>query len=421
MLPAVRTALSSALEEADHQLLNPSSVHRHGQKSKAMMAKLRASLGAWAGRADGDEWVFTSGATESINTILRGFCAHRKLEGRKPCIFTSKAEHSAVLETLEYSGAEVKELVDIDTHGQLDFQRLEALLIDALSKPETDVLISLNLLNNETGVLLDFDELGKVLGRVREKFEDAQIVSGSKRFHVENNSHRIWIHFDAAQALGKLEPRLLRMAWYLADYVSLSAHKMGAASGIGALWLRPQVPFTPFMTGGVQEKKRRAGTFNSLAAFTWISALEDWRVNGDEYRNQMKQLRERLHARLLKIDGYQVHGLTREGQLPAAVNTLNFHIRDCDEESLVMALDVEGFSVSSGSACNSGSLKPSHVLLAMGYSSSIALSSVRLSLGAQSTLDEVDAFAECLEAIVRRIRDGKSYWAGVLPEVRPTL
>ncbi len=386
-----------------------------------MVAKLRSLLGGYAGRADGDEWIFNSGATESINTVLRGFCAHRREESRKPFVITSSVEHSAVLETLDHCGSEGSLIIEVDRSGRLNFAQLRAHLESILKDPKVDVLLSLNLLNNETGVLLDYESLSAVLSEIRAQFESTVDVAGSKRFHEDNSVRRLWLHLDAAQAFGKLEPRLLRMAWYQADYVSVSAHKLGAASGIGALWLRPQVPFAPFMTGGVQEKKRRAGTFNSLAAFTWILALEDWLANGDRYRATMATLRAQLHARLQKITGYHVHGLSLMGELPAAVNTLNFHIDDCDEESLVMALDVEGFSVSSGSACNSGSLKPSHVLLGMGYDSAVALSSVRLSLGVESTEREIMDFAECLEAIVTRIRDGKSYWVGVLPQMTPQV
>ncbi|HVJ66240.1 MAG TPA: aminotransferase class V-fold PLP-dependent enzyme [Bdellovibrionota bacterium] len=420
LLPAVREGLRASLASVDPEILNPSSVHRHGQSAKAMVARLRAALGAYVGRADGDEWVFTSGATEAINTVLRGFCANRRSESRLPFVITSSAEHSAVLETLAHCGAAGVQVIGVDRHGQPDIESLSRVVREILQDERADVLVSLNLVNNETGVLLDYERLAAALTEIREAFERREGVTGSKRFYAESLERRVWLHLDAAQAFGKIEPRHLRMAWYQADYASVSAHKLGAASGIGALWLRPQVPFAPFVTGGVQEKKRRAGTFNSLAALSWLLALEDWRAHGDAYRSHMKDLRALLHARLAKTSGYHVHGLTSEGDLPAAVNTLNFHIDDCDEESLVMALDVEGFSVSSGSACNSGSLKPSHVLLAMGYDAAIALASVRLSLGVETTAEEITDFADALEAIVSRIRDGKNYWAGVLPQMRAT-
>lgn len=419
LLPAVRAGLSQALVVGDFELLNPSSVHRHGQAAKAMVSKLRTLLGQWAGRGDGDEWVFNSGATESINTVLRGFCSHRKSFDRNPYVITSTAEHSAVLETLDHCGAQQSFCVPVDNAGRLDFLNLKQTLENILeASAKNDVLVSLNLLNNETGVLLDFEALMQTLRELCQKYETLTTVNGAQKFTLQNEGRRVWLHLDAAQALGKLDPRILRLAWHGADYVSVSAHKMGAAAGIGALWLRPQVPFESFMTGGVQEKKRRAGTFNSIAALSWILALEDWGAHGDAYRKRLGELRLNLHQQLSEVPGYHAHGISKSGQLPAMVNTLNFHVDGCDEESLVMALDVEGFSVSSGSACNSGSLKPSHVLMAMGYGESIALSSVRASLGVTSTQQEVDDFVVCLKAIVKRIKDGKDYWASVLPQMK---
>lgn len=419
LLPAVRARLSEALESEDAQILNPSSVHRHGQQAKALMSRLRNLLGAVAGRADGEEWVFTSGATESINTVLKGFVADRISVGRRPVIVTTSAEHSAVTETLPHLSAATCVLINVDRSGKLDFLQLATELDALLADPKNDVLVSLLLLNNETGVLLDSQALREVLAKVFLKYEPAQWTTGSSKFFVASEAKRLWLHLDAAQALGKLEPRKLRLAWFDADYVSVSAHKMGASPGIGALWLRPSVPFSPLMTGGVQEKKRRAGTFNSLAAFTWVAALEDWAKNGDQYRSHMNKLRRTLHDELKNsVPGYVVHGESADGDLPEAVNTLNFHVEGCDEESLVMALDVEGFSVSSGSACNSGSLKPSHVLRAMGYSDAVALSSVRLSVGVGTTEAEIKLFAQALKTIVNRIVEGKKYWASILPEVK---
>jgi cysteine desulfurase len=218
---------------------------------------------------------------------------------------------------------------------------------------------------------------------------------------------RIWTLLDAAQALGKLDEAMIRRPMHYADYTALSAHKMGGPAGIGALWLRPGSPFKGQITGGVQERRRRAGTQNAIGALGFLTALRDWAENGAHYRARLTELRAWLAEELLKIEGLKIHGLGARGELPGLPNTLNFHVEGCPEESLLLALDLDGFAVSSGSACNSGSLLPSHVLLALGYSEDVALSSIRASLGVETTLDELRAFAASVAAKVEQVRSSR--------------
>ena len=228
---------------------------------------------------------------------------------------------------------------------------------------------------------------------------------------------RLFVLIDAAQALGKMDESEFRRGMHYADYVSLSAHKIGGPAGVGALWLRRGVPFRSLITGGVQERKRRAGTANSLGLYGWHVALREWMKFGDEWRSGISALRTRLYEELKTIDGLQVHGISAAGALPALSNTLNFHVDGCPEESLLLGLDLEGFCVSSGSACNSGSLRPSHVLKAMGYSDEVALSSIRATLGVETTLEQVLAFANAVKRLVIHIRKARAYSATIFDNI----
>jgi cysteine desulfurase len=209
---------------------------------------------------------------------------------------------------------------------------------------------------------------------------------------------------DLAQAVAKLPESHIRPLMHYADYAVVSSHKLGGPSGVGALWTRPGAPLKAQITGGPQERRRRAGTLPQLAAFGFHLALKDWMRNGPLYRSRWVAQQAWLAAELVKIPGLHLHGCGPNGALPGLSNTLNFHVEACVEESLLLALDLEGVCVSSGSACNSGSLKPSPVLRALGYGEDVALSSIRVSWGVETSQQELEKFVEILKAKIVQIR-----------------
>ena len=402
-LLSVRQGLAKALLEQDDCLGNPSSIHRKGQSAKKLVADLRAVLCQYFGRPDGEEFVFLSGATEAINLAVRGFAADRKLIGRKPFFISTNVEHAAVKDTIVDTG-EGFAFLAVDSQGQLNVDETLARLNEALDK-DFDVMFAIQVANNETGVCFNLDALLPLLVK--------QAASRAK-------SQRLWILLDAAQAVGKLEESHIRRAMHFADYMAISAHKIGGAAGMGALWLRPGSPSKAQMTGGVQERRRRAGTVNTLGILGLHLAFSDWLIKGSEYRAQMKAQREFLIEELSKIEGLEFHGEVRGSQvfLP---NTLNFHVEGCRDESLLVCLDLEGFYLSSGSACNSGSLKPSPVLLAMGYSQEVAASSIRVSLGVESTHQEIESFAQALSVRVAHIRASRLKSTALFGDISPVV
>ena len=416
ILPSVRKGLSEALLSGDGALGNPSSIHRHGQKAKKSVAELRDALCQFVGRGDGDEFILLSGATEAINLAMRGFTADRAAEGRKTFILTSEVEHSAILDTVNCLAVPHK-ILGVDRHGQLNNTEALATVQEAITS-DFDVLICLQLCNNETGVAFELDEL---FSQIQTQFAPKPMTHMHKikggRYPM--TPQRVWILVDAAQALGKLDMSRVRRAFHYADYAAISGHKLGGPAGIGCLWLRSHSPFKVQMTGGMQEKKRRAGTLNSLGALGFKMALQDWQKNGETYRQRWTQLRKLMVEELLKVEGLVLHGMSPEGELPALSNTLNFHVEGCPEESLLMALDLDGFCVSSGSACNSGSLKPSHVLSALGYTREQALTSVRVCMGVETTEDEILAFTQSVREKTEQIRQARIKSAEMLLDIHP--
>jgi cysteine desulfurase len=415
LLTSVRQALAQAILEGSGELGNPSSVHRYGQKAKRVMAEARQELGRFLGRADGDEIIFLSGATEAMNLAFRGFVEDRSLTGRPARLVTTAVEHSSVLDTVRALDPEAR-ILPVDSHGQLDPSELGAALEEAVSAG-FDVLLCLQAANNETGVAYDLERLLKeTYFRFGPGASTAAPVKGAKRFS-EAPEQKVWILVDAAQALCKIDDSELRRVLYYADYAALSAHKMGGPTGIGALWTRPKVPFRPQISGGTQERRRRAGTPNSLGLYGWLVALRDWSKNGDAYRRNMSELRKLAFEGLSRMPGLVVHGRGADGSLPKLPNTLNFHFEGCPEESLLLALDLDGFSLSSGSACNSGSRRPSHVLRALGFRDEESLSAVRMCVGAESKREDVEAFVDAALAKVQHIRASREKARTLLPEL----
>ncbi len=312
-------------------------------------------------------------ALEAINAALKGFFFHEHREGRQVRLVTSAVEHEATLETarfLESLGARV-ELLPVNQRGELDLGRLESALEKKQSKES--VLVSLLAANNETGVIFPWEKAAKIA-----------------------KSNGAYFHLDGVQALGKLPG--FRITNHV-DLASFSAHKIGGPKGVGVLVIRKGTPLVSHLHGGAQERKRRAGTVNGpgIAAFAAAAAALAQRDLA-----AIDQLRAGLEAKVSEL----ISGTAVQGAGAARlVNTSNFLFEGVRGEALLMALDLEGFAVSAGSACNSGSILPSHVLLAMGLDKAAAQSAIRVSLGPHNTQEELSLFTAALEKAVARVRN----------------
>ena len=346
---------------------NPSSIHFFGRQAKRAIEAARQQVASAIG-ASPDEIFFTAGGTESDNWALRGAAMARRDRGRH--IITSGIEHHAVLHTcrqLEKEGFTVTYL-PVDKDGFVDCGALERAIT-----PET-TLISVMTANNEIGTLQPVDKIAAI---AREK--------------------GILFHTDAVQAIGAIPVDVNAIG---ADLLSISGHKFHAPKGVGALYIRSRTRIDNFIQGGAQERGRRAGTEN-LASIVGMGEAIRLATDGiPEKSARVAGLRDRLKRGLIEnIPGLQING-SLENRLPG---NLNISIPPLGGEALLLNLDLKGIAASSGSACTSGSLDPSHVLTALGLSREAALGSVRFSLGDDNTEEEVDRVIETLTDIAERL------------------
>ncbi len=366
------------------ELGNPSSTHAQGREARKLLNTLKGSFLAYLQRKPDESVLLTSGATESINLLLRGLAEKEESEGRKLHFWTSTVEHAAVLTTLsslKFSSS----CLAVDASGQIpasEWARLHAWI----EASREDLCLTLQVANNESGVCLKLDS---ELANLRERF-------------ARHSDRKFWIHLDMAQALGKMDEAELSSLMDLVNFASFSAHKFGAPSGVGALWCRSLGCFKPMITGGGQEEGFRSGTWNALGAFGFLRALEEWQTRGAQIRAHMKSLRDRAWRRLEGLPGFSLHGEASLKDGLALPNTLNFSFKNYDTDTLIPSLDLQGFRLSGTSACSSGAQKSSHVILAMGYGERIARNSIRMSLGAESTEADVDAFCDFLKARIQK-------------------
>jgi cysteine desulfurase len=354
--PAVRQAMVDAMEFPS----NASSVHRLGQQARHAVERARAEVAAMIG-AEAAEIVFTAGATESNATVLNG------IPGR--ILLASAIEHPSVR-----NGRPELETVPVRATGLVDLDALDRMLA-AVAKP---ALVSLMLVNNETGVIQPVAEAAAIAHR-----------------------HGALIHSDAAQAPGRIpvDVRTLDV-----DLLTFSAHKMGGPQGIGALYIREGVSVAPLLRGGGQELRRRAGTEN-VAAIAGFGVAARLAVEDPGLGVRLAALRDELEARLLVIaPNIAIYG--REA--PRVGNTCCFGVPGLPAETLLIALDLAGIAVSSGSACASGAVEPSPVLLAMGVCEAAAREAIRVSLGWNSTRADLDMFVEIWADVHRRTKSSMS-------------
>lgn len=351
------------------QFGNASSIHWAGREVKKYLDEAREKVAALL-HASPEEVIFTGCGTESDNMAIKGVALALREKGRH--IITTQVEHHAVLHTcqfLENMGYEVTYL-PVDGEGLIDLEKLRRSI-----KAET-ILITIMFANNETGTIFPVQEIGEI---AREK--------------------GVIFHTDAVQAVGKLPIDLQQLP---VDILSLSGHKLYSPKGIGAQYIRKGTKLTSLIHGGAQERSRRAGTENIPYIIGLGKASEIALRDFQKRHIHLIALRDRLNQEIIK----RVPHVKRNGhptqRLP---NTLNMSFLYIEGESLLLNLDLEGIAVSSGSACTSGSLEPSHVLLAMGIPHEIAQSAIRLSLGWNNTEEDIDYVVEALPRIVKRLRD----------------
>ncbi|MEZ5316997.1 MAG: cysteine desulfurase family protein [Vicinamibacterales bacterium] len=362
----VAEAVAHALAEA---FGNASSVHAYGQQAKAIVDDARGDVAALIG-ASPAEIVFTSGGTESDNAAIRGAAEALAPAGRRHLI-TTAIEHEAVLQTMRAMARAGWRLtvLPVDASGVVD----PAALAGAISA-ET-ALVSVMHANNEVGTIQPVAELAAIA-----------------------RAHGALVHTDAVQSAGKIPVSVAALG---VDLLSVSGHKFGAPKGVGALWIRRGVRLVPFMTGGRQERNRRAGTENVPAIAGLGVAARRARTVVEAGTATMAALRDRLeHGILAAVPDAAVNGRA-DARVP---NTTNISFDGVEAESLLIALDLEGIAVSTGSACSSGTLEASHVLSAMGLPAPRTRNSLRFSLGPGTTADEIDAVLAALPRLVARLR-----------------
>ena len=348
---------------------NPSSVHAYGQEAKTALDEARSAVARLIG-AEPTEIVFTSGGSESNNLAIRGIAEAAAGSGRRHLV-ASAIEHEAVLRTLKALDGKDRSttLVRVDERGVVTTERLAAALTDETA------LVSVMHANNEIGAIQPIAELAAVA-----------------------HERGALVHTDAVQSVGKIPVDVRSLG---VDLLSLSGHKFNGPKGAGALWIRRGTRLHAQMTGGRQERNRRAGTEN-LPAIVGLGAAARRLLDKDEpATTDLAALRDRLEAGVLAA----VSGAAVNGASTARVgNTSNISFHGVEAESLLIALDLEGIAVSTGSACSSGTLEPSHVLRAMGFSPHRTQNSIRFSLGLGNTADDVDRVVAVLPGIVDRLR-----------------
>jgi cysteine desulfurase len=370
--PQVLDAMLPYLKE---QYGNPSSAYTFGKKVARAIEHAREQVAALL-HCDPAEIVFTSCGTESDNSAIQSALL---IDRDRKHIVTSKVEHSAVLkhaEALARRGYEIT-FLDVDENGLLDLSALEEAI-----RPDTAV-VSLMWANNETGVLFPIEEVAAICQRQQTIF-----------------------HTDAVQAIGKIPIDLQSGA---IQFLSLSGHKLHAPKGVGVLYVNRRTRFNPFLIGGSQEQKRRGGTHNTASIVALGKAAELAAEYLPEESNRVKHLRDQFEQEVFtRISGVQLNG-DRERRLP---NTANMAIDGADSEGLLMLLDQKGVCCSAGSACTAGSLEPSHVLKAMGFSTERARASLRFSFGRFNTEEDVSSAAGILATAVERVRSANRVAVG---------
>ena len=363
LLPEAQTAMNNA---SGRSIGNPSSPHWAGRDAKILLEESRESLAKSLG-AEPREIIFTSGGSESNNAVLRQLI----LASGEQHLITSTIEHPSVLETCRILAKQpnisLTEL-PVDTSGLINPESLKNEILSQTT------LISLMAANNETGCMQPIGELCKIA-----------------------REHEISFHTDMVQTSGKIKLDLNKSG---IDFASVTSHKIGGPRGIGLLYARQGTSFESLVTGGKQERVRRAGTENVTLAVGFAKALEWYLENQERLQKQNTHFREKVLDIISNIDGF-----FQNTNLDQSLHhTLNFGFSGISAESLLISLDLDGVAVSTGSACSSGAMEESHVLMAMGRSRAEAKSSLRVSWGWSTKEDEIDYFLDKLTHHIHRLR-----------------
>ena len=353
---------------------NASSMHAMGRMAESAIAWARGEVKSLIGASAEDEVYFISGSTEGNNTVFNTFRDLIDDGSRKDRILLSTVEHPASIETAKYlkkKGYKI-DYIPVDRIGMVDLKALEELMGDDV------VLVSVMLGNNESGVIQPVKEVSRIA-----------------------RSYGAYVHTDATQAIGKIEVDVKDLD---VDYLTLSAHKFYGPKGVGALYMRHGVPRTPLLHGGHQEGGERAGTYNTQGIIGLGKAAELARLSVKEEREYLWKLRCALKKGIEeRIDGVTFNG--SDDYETALPGTLDVSFSSAEGESILLYLDLEGIEVSTGSACASGSLEPSYVLLATGLDIELAHGSIRFSFGRYNTMEEVGIVLEKLPPMIKKIRE----------------
>jgi len=365
---------------------NPFSVHSFGQEAKVAIDNARDQVAKFLG-CSAEEVFFTSGATESNNWTVNGILTKVKANMAakpgstfQPHIITSAFEHHCVLNSSlasEKSGAKLS-LIKPKADGVIDAQNVAEAITDQT------VLVSVMYVNNEVGTIQPIKEIGEAVKKAKAE----RLATGNKL--------PLYFHTDAVQAANYLN---CNVDYLGVDLLTLSAHKIYGPKGIGCLYLRRGTRIAPSLYGGEQESNMRAGTHN-VPGIVGLGKAVSLISKHQKSLAKMKKLRDKLFTELMKINGAQING-SREFRTP---NNANFSFRGIEGESLIISLDMAGIAASTGSACSSASLEPSHVLTSMGISPEVAHASLRLTLGKDTTESDINYVIKTLPPIIERLR-----------------
>ena len=381
-----KTALDAMLPYLTENYGNPSSLYAFAQKATEAVAEARATVAACLGAASPREIYFTSGGSEADNQAIMSAARLGARKGKKHLIST-KFEHHAVLHTLKRLEKEGYEVTLLDVHED-GVVRLEDV---AAAIREDTCLVTIMFANNEIGTVQPITEIGALC---REK--------------------GIPFHTDAVQAAGHMPIDVEKMN---IDMLSISGHKFHAPKGVGALYCRKNIPLFNLIEGGAQERGKRAGTENVAGIVAMAAALKESVDNMEEDSKKMIAMRDKLFAELSKIPHSKING-SLEHHVPG---TVNMCFEGIEGESLLLMLDANGICASSGSACTSGSLDPSHVLLSLGLPHEVAHGSLRLSIGEYNTMEEIDHICQVVPQVVEYLRNMSPVWDELEKGQRPHL
>lgn len=369
--PVDKKVVEAMTEYFDVKFGNASSLHSFGREAKSALEESREKV-AEIINADADEIIFTGSGTESDNMAIKGI-AFKKGRGH---IITSRIEHPAVLETCKYlekKGFDVT-YIPVDKYGMVDVEKIESEI-----RKDT-ILISVMHANNEIGTIEPIEEIGKIARK--------------------NN---IIFHTDAVQSVGKIDVDVKKMN---IDMLSISSHKIYGPKGVGALYIKRGIKTEPILHGGGHEHGLRSSTENIAGIVGFAKACEIAKERMKDDAVKLKKMRDKIIKETLKIEESYLTGHP-EKRLP---NNASFYFKGIEGESMVLMLDAKGIAVSTGSACSSKKLQPSHVLLATGIKPEDAHGSLRVTLGRSNTNEEVDYFLEVLPEVIEKLREISPLW-----------